>query len=91
MNITFIIFCNIRLRHLRASWFSRKASLCKSRSSGFLTRYNTKPGCTITEDDLRLEISDLESRGITFRVAKTKAPASICHYIINKFFCSVVT
>ena len=28
-----------------------------------------KPGCTTTEDALRLEISDLESRGIVLHVS----------------------
>ena len=27
-----------------------------------------KPGCTVTEDDKRLQISDLESRGIVLSV-----------------------
>ena len=32
--------------------------------SGFPKRVQHKPGCTATEDGERLEISDLESKGI---------------------------
>ena len=58
-----------------------------------------KPGCTAIEDGLRLEISDLDSRGIVlskYLVAKTKALISfavtfreadlrLCFCICKKF------
>ena len=48
-----------------------------------------KPGCTATEDGLRLEISDLESRGIaTIYVAKTKALISFA--VAAKLICVFV-
>ena len=48
-----------------------------------------KPGCTATEDGKRLEILDLESRGIcTIYVAKTKALISFA--VTAKLICVFV-
>ena len=48
-----------------------------------------KPGCTTTEDGLRLEISNLGSRGIVLiRIAKTKALISFA--VTAKLICVFV-
>ena len=48
-----------------------------------------KPGCTVTEDGQRLEILDLESRGIVLsRVAKTKVLISFA--VTAKLICAFV-
>ena len=48
-----------------------------------------KPGCPAIEDDYRLEISDLGSRGIfTIRAAKTNALISFA--VIAKLICAFV-
>ena len=57
---------------------------------GVSNQFRHKPGCTATEDGLRLEISDLGSRGIvlTTPVAKTK---TLISFAVNaKLICVFV-
>ena len=44
-----------------------------------------KPGSTATEDGWRLEISDLESRGIVLYISVAKAKALINFVVISIF------
>ena len=47
-----------------------------------------KPGCSATEDGWRFVISDLGSRGIVFRVVKTKVLISFA--VTPKLICAFV-
>ena len=63
--------------------------MCEKTNSLGSDKVRHKPGCTVTEDGLRLEILDLESRGIVFfREAKTKALISFA--VTAKLICACV-
>ena len=49
-------------------WGSSNMSLVRKPVFGVSDHVSHKPGCTVTEDGERLEISDLGSRGIVLSV-----------------------
>ena len=57
---------------------------------GVSNQVRHKPGCTATKDGQRLEISDLESRGIVLSVQKTKALISLAVAVTSKLICIFV-
>ena len=49
-----------------------------------------KPACTVTEDGYRLEILDLESRGIVISMLQKKTKALISFAVTAKLICAFV-
>ena len=64
-----------------APWPSFKISLVVRKTVfGISDQVRHKPGCTATEDDKKLEISDLESRGIVYPCRENKGADQLRGY-----------
>ena len=64
LNVLMFVCVIMHVRQIRCTFEPR----CEKQVFGVSDQVRRKPGCTATEDGKRLEISDLESRGIVLSV-----------------------